>query len=112
MDPTRVIPHINNHHLDSATQRQQLELMTQLNQKHLAERTSDNQLEARIASMEMAFRMQTEAQEAFDLNRESKLTREHYGEKPVRERMPGSPPPGGTWSANGSGVLWWWSALG
>ena len=37
------------------------------------------QLEARIASMEMAFRMQIEAQEVFDLNRETQATRELYG---------------------------------
>ncbi|MCH1438460.1 MAG: DUF1501 domain-containing protein [Rubripirellula sp.] len=79
MAPTRVIPHINNRHLDRGTQRQQLDLMTQLNRKHLAERTRDNELEARIASFEMAFRMQSEAQEAFDLNRESQATRESYG---------------------------------
>ena len=39
----------------------------------------DQRLEARIESLEMAFRMQTEAQEVFDLNRETKATREAYG---------------------------------
>src|SRR5205085_9468089 len=40
----------------------------------------DEQLESRIASLEMAFRMQGEAQEAFDITRESQATRRLYGE--------------------------------
>src|SRR5262249_55039143 len=51
-----------------------------MNKRHLDKRGGrDNPLEARIASLEMAFRMQTEAQEVFDLSRESKATRESYG---------------------------------
>lgn len=79
MDPKRVIPHINNTYLSRDSQRMQLDLMTRLNRSHLEKRTSDNQLEARIESLEMAFRMQTEAQEAFDLGRETKTIRETYG---------------------------------
>jgi len=79
IDPKQVIDHINNNYLSRDSQRAQLDLLTRLNRKHLAERSSDNKLEARIESLEMAFRMQTEAQEAFDLNRETKETREAYG---------------------------------
>jgi uncharacterized protein (DUF1501 family) len=39
----------------------------------------DSQLEAEIASMEMAFRMQTEATDAFDISRETPGTRAAYG---------------------------------
>ena len=54
--------------------------MRQFNQLHLDRRGgTDNPLEARINSMEMAFRMQTEAQAVFDLSKESKATREMYG---------------------------------
>ena len=79
MDPTKVIPHLTNHYLDKPDQRSLLDLMAQLNRKHLAERERDSQLEGRIASMEMAYRMQMEAQEAFNLGRETKYTRSQYG---------------------------------
>lgn len=61
-------------------QQQQMELFRQLNADHLAERNGDRQLEARIQSMETAFRMQTAAAEAFDLAQETRATRESYGE--------------------------------
>jgi uncharacterized protein (DUF1501 family) len=51
-----------------------------MNQAHLEQRGRDEQLETRIASLEMAFRMQGEAQEAFDLQRETPATRRLYGE--------------------------------
>ena len=79
MDPTNVTPHLTNHYLDKPDQRSLLDLMAQLNRKHLAERERDSQLEGRIASMEMAYRMQMEAQEAFNLERETKYTRSQYG---------------------------------
>ena len=51
-----------------------------MNRAHLAERGADDQLDARIASLEMAFRMQGAAQEAFDLGRETEVTRRRYGD--------------------------------
>jgi len=80
VDPKNVIRHINNPYLTKASQRQQLDLLKKMNELHLARRGGvDQRLEARIESLEMAFRMQTEAQEVFDLNRETKATREAYG---------------------------------
>jgi hypothetical protein len=80
VDPKRVIRNINNSYLTRGAQRQQLDLMKKMNEYHLAKRGGrDNRLEARIESLEMAFRMQTEAQEVFDLDRETKTTRESYG---------------------------------
>lgn len=80
VDPKKVIEHINNNHLTKPAQRQQLDLLTKMNQMHLDERGgSDSRLEARIESLEMAFRMQAEAQDVFDLNQETKQTREAYG---------------------------------
>src|SRR5262249_10191066 len=63
-----------------AAQRRQLDLLQQMNHLHLEHREQDEQLEARIASLELAFRMQGEAQEAFDLGKESRATRQFYGE--------------------------------
>lgn len=79
MDPRSVIAHINNLYLGRAAQREQVDLLRQLNETHLATRPGDNPLEARIASLEIAFRMQFEAQDAFDLGKESPATREKYG---------------------------------
>jgi hypothetical protein len=80
LDPKKVIQHVSNSYLAPSSQREQLDLMKSLNDKHLAERGGhDSNLEARIASMEMAFRMQTEAQDVFNLDQESQATRDLYG---------------------------------
>jgi hypothetical protein len=80
VDPKSVIEHVANRYVPQGVQRRQLDLLQQMNAVHLQERGRDDQLEARIASLEMAFRMQTEAQEAFDLTRETTATRQRYGE--------------------------------
>src|SRR5207302_3125094 len=54
----------------------------QMNRANLEQRASDEQLEARIASLEMAYRMQGEAQLAFDIGNESAATRKLYGDGP------------------------------
>ena len=60
-------------------QQRQLELLKQLNQSHLERRPGETDLEARIASYELASRMQTSASEALDLDRETQSTRDLYG---------------------------------
>ena len=80
IDPKKIIQNVNNPNLPRSVQRQQLDLLQQMNEAHLKERGGDDQLEARIASLEIAFRMQFEAQEVFDLNRETAATRKAYGE--------------------------------
>ena len=80
IDPDAIIRDIRNRHLSPAAQREQLDLLQELNRAHLEDRGRDEPLEARIASLEMAFRMQFEAREAFDLGRESPATRDLYGE--------------------------------
>jgi hypothetical protein len=82
VDPRNVIQHVANNHLPRAAQRRQLDLLRRMNQAHLEERGGDDQLEARIASLEMAFRMQFAAQEAFDVSREPAATRKLYGDGP------------------------------
>ncbi len=80
IDPKNAIPHLRNTVLGAKSQREQMDLLNKLNEMHLARRGgSDNPLEGRIASLEMAFRMQTEAQAVFDLSKETKATREMYG---------------------------------
>ena len=80
VDPRTIIRNVNNAYLSSDQQRRQLDLLKRMNDRHAAERSYDAPLEARIQSLEMAFRMQFEAQEAFDLGRESAATRALYGE--------------------------------
>lgn len=83
LDPRRVLRNLTNNTLGRASQREQMDLMRRLNEMHLQRRGgNDNPLEARIESMEMAFRMQFEAQEVFDLNREDRSTRALYGNGP------------------------------
>jgi uncharacterized protein (DUF1501 family) len=59
--------------------RAQLDLIAGLNQRHREQHPQDSELEARIASYELAFRMQAAAPEAFDLARETVETRRLYG---------------------------------
>ena len=80
VDPKSIIAHVANKSLGKDTQRGQLDLLQQMNQQHLESRYGDPQLEGRIQSLEMAFRMQFEAREAFDLSRETPATRALYGE--------------------------------
>jgi hypothetical protein len=79
LDPDKIIRDISNRRLAPSQQRAQLDMLQSLNREHLAARDRDDALEARIASLEMAFRMQFEAREAFDLGRESAVMRACYG---------------------------------
>ncbi len=66
-------------YLRGEAQARQLDLVRQLNQDHFREHESELDLEARIASYELAARMQTAAKEALDLSGESPATRALYG---------------------------------
>jgi len=77
--PQKMIPYLQNSALSQVAQRRQLDLMQLLNAKHLEARGPDRLLEARLKTMETAFRMQSDASEAFDLNLEPEETRETYG---------------------------------
>ncbi|MCZ6794347.1 MAG: DUF1501 domain-containing protein [Planctomycetota bacterium] len=74
-----LIDNITNRHLGRKAQRRQLDVLAELNRRHLAERPGDAALEARIESFELAFRMQTAATDAFDVSREPKHVLEAYG---------------------------------
>jgi hypothetical protein len=60
-------------------QRAQLDVLKEMNEQHMATRMEDDRLSARIASFELAYRMQTEAPEAFDIKGESPATQLLYG---------------------------------
>jgi hypothetical protein len=62
-----------------ARQREELDVLQQLNELHKKDRVIDSQLDARIASFELAFRMQMQAPEAFAIDQESAATKKLYG---------------------------------
>ncbi len=79
MDLDDVIMNIKNQFTPMERQRRELDLVKQLNDMHKEKLQKDAQLEARIESFEMAFKMQTEATDAFDITKESEATRTLYG---------------------------------
>jgi hypothetical protein len=66
-------------HLAGEPQARQLSLLQQINARHLQERPGEQDLAARIASYELAAKMQLAAKEAFDISSESAATRKLYG---------------------------------
>jgi len=76
----QLIENIKNNYTSQPEQRAQLNLLQQLNERHRANRKDDAQLEARIQSFELAYRMQMDASDAFDTTKEPEATRKMYGE--------------------------------
>ncbi|MDB4756695.1 DUF1501 domain-containing protein [Mariniblastus sp.] len=74
-----LIENIKNSRLSSSEQRKQLDLVQRLNSAHLKQRKYDSQLESRISSFELAYRMQSEASDAFDISREPQYVQDSYG---------------------------------
>ncbi len=66
-------------HLKGLPQERYLEYVAKLNREHLAKHPGETDLEARIASYELAARMQTAAKEALDLSQETEATHKLYG---------------------------------
>ncbi len=66
-------------HMNDGQQLRQLALLKKLNGQHIETRPGDVELEARIKSFELAYRMQTAAPEAFDINLEPEHIKKLYG---------------------------------
>lgn len=80
LNPGKMLPWLRNEHLEGADQRRKLEFLDAINREHLGRSGGrDAALEGRIAAMETAYRMQFEASDAFDVERETEATRESYG---------------------------------
>ena len=79
-DVDKLIANIRHPRWSGPEQHRQLELIRKLNAAHLQNRAGETALETHIRSMELAFQMQGEAAEAFDISRESAKTRESYGD--------------------------------
>jgi len=68
-------------------QRRQLDLAKMMNYDHMSRLQKDIQLESRIETFETAFKMQTEATDAFDISKESEATHELYGKNEEGNKM-------------------------
>src|SRR5262245_17637144 len=79
-DPKKLISYIHSDKFTLTEQRRELDLLESLDRLQAArEPVRDPQLEAAIQSMEVAYRMQTEAPEVFDIRKESQATLDLYG---------------------------------
>ncbi len=76
----KLIDNIRNQYTSSSAQRKQLDLLNELNHSYQERRQNDALLEARVQSFELAYRMQMEADDAFDLTKEPESIRKMYGE--------------------------------
>ena len=79
-DVEKLVQNVRNKQVAGPEQRQQLDLLLRLNREHQTRRRAEAQLEARIQSYELAYRMQMDASDAFDLTREPKHILDMYGE--------------------------------
>src|SRR5437588_154849 len=80
LDPSR--------RMSKVRQRAKLDLIQELNRRHYELRQEDSELEARIASYELAYRMQAAAPEAVELAQETEETKRLYGvDQKETERM-------------------------
>lgn len=77
-DPKKLVSYVNNPKFSLTEQRRELDLLNKL--ENLNGKPSDNQVEGVIKSMEIAYRMQTEAPDVFDIRKESQATLDLYGE--------------------------------
>ncbi len=73
------IANLSNGRFDKGVQRTQLDALMALNQQHARSREEDGRLNARIESFELAYRMQSQAPEAFGIEGESEATKKLYG---------------------------------
>jgi hypothetical protein len=79
-DVEKLIENIKNNALALPEQRRQLDLLKEINERHQKKRDADARLESRIQSFELAYRMQLDATDAFDVSREPLAIREMYGD--------------------------------
>jgi hypothetical protein len=66
-------------HISDAVQRKMLDTLREYNQDHANAHQGNSELAARIASYELAYRMQSTAPEAVDINDETEATQQMYG---------------------------------
>jgi Protein of unknown function (DUF1501) len=83
----KLIENIKNQYTSLPEQRKQLDLLHQLNEVHAQNLKKDGALEARLQNYELAYQMQMEASDAFDISKEPKATQELYGTNTAQGRQ-------------------------
>ncbi len=83
----KIIENIRSHYSTLDQQRKQLDVLQKLNEMHAEQMKREQALEARIQSFELAFKMQTEATEVFDVTKEPQHIRDMYGDTETGRRM-------------------------
>lgn len=86
-DTSKLIDHLQNKRLSAGEQAKQFELLQQLNATHLEQRPGEVAIEARRKSFELAYRMQSEAADAFDLSGEPEHVLKLYGDGPQNRQL-------------------------
>ena len=76
----KLVENLRHPQFDRTEQRKKLDLLQALNRIHAEQRPHNPALEAQIRAFELAFNMQREATDAFDISRESTATQEMYGD--------------------------------
>ena len=78
-DPKKLISYVNNPKFELTEQRRELDLLQKIEKLKTKRDGDDPQVEAVLKSMEVAYRMQTEAPAVFDIRKESEATQKMYG---------------------------------
>jgi hypothetical protein len=87
MRPEEILSNIKSEVSTLGRQRRQLDFANLINKNHMEKLQKDIQLEARIESFETAFKMQTEATDAFDLSKEPENIKDLYGRNEEGNKM-------------------------
>jgi uncharacterized protein (DUF1501 family) len=82
-DPKKLVSYVNNPKFSLPEQRREMDLLQKIEGLRAVQTGTDQQVEAVIQSMEIAYRMQTEAPDVFDVRKESQATLDLYGPGPV-----------------------------
>ena len=75
----KLVENVRNGRITNREQQEQFDLLRRINGEHQQSRPGDPQLEARIQSFELAYRMQMDATDAFDVMKEPQYIRDMYG---------------------------------
>jgi hypothetical protein len=87
MKPDEILSNLRSEFSTLDRQRRQIDFSNLLNREHALRLQKDVQLESRIESFETAFKMQTEATDAFDISKESENIRDLYGRNEEGNKM-------------------------
>jgi uncharacterized protein (DUF1501 family) len=87
MSVEKMIENIRSRHATPSAQRRQLDLLAEMNRRHQERRGREDFLASRINAFETAYRMQSEAGDAFDISKEPQSVRDAYGDTPQGRQL-------------------------